>query len=537
MTNLIIRTEDIKPEHILELYVETLQDRKTIELLKSPAPTILEGSRGTGKSFLLRVAEAQLSESFSSDRILPVYVSFVRSSLVQTSDPNQFANWMMAKLCSRIIRSMYQRGLLVPANRILSVLAGGDMGPSLSQAPLERLTERYEDSYRTPNASIDATAVPSVEDFKDAIEDICRERDISRIAIFFDEAAHIFRPEQQRQFFTLFRDLRSPFISCNAAVYPGVTFYGQTFQASHDATVVALNRDPLHKGYIDSMREIVMKQADAELAGDIERNYQSFESLAYAVSGNPRLLLKTVQRAPRLLSSEVRRVLKDFYRNEIWSEHSGLAEKYAGHRAFIDWGRDFVERTVIPDAIKKNELWARDGKTDATCFFWIQRDAPAAVAEALRLLSYTGIVTRLDSGIVATRGEVGTRFAVNLGCLAAKNADPMQTLSSIGPRLSVKRFTEYGSSHPAFASLTSVVGEFQEVDMSAVLQRELAKQIDVLDLTEYQKNGLHTIGINTVGDALQGSEWTFQRISYIGPIRSRRMMNVVVASVLEYLSG
>ena len=41
----------------------------------------------------------------------------------------------------------------------------------------------------------------------------------------------------------------------------------------------------------------------------------------------------------------------------------------------------------------------------------------------------------------------------------------------------------------------------------------------------------------TVGAALQASESEFQRIIYIGPKRSRRMMNIVVASVLEYLSG
>jgi hypothetical protein len=74
---------------------------------------------------------------------------------------------------------------------------------------------------------------------------------------------------------------------------------------------------------------------------------------------------------------------------------------------------------VIADASKKNEQWALEGKTETTCYFWIHRDAPAAVAEALRLLSYTGIVTRLDSGIVATKGEIGTRFAINMGCLAA----------------------------------------------------------------------------------------------------------------------
>ena len=103
--------------------------------------------------------------------------------------------------------------------------------------------------------------------------DICREQNISRIAnIFFSQRPDIFRPEQQRQFFTLFRDLRSPFLSCNAAVYPGVTFYGDTFQVTHDASVVTLNRDLLDSRYLENMREIVLKQADAELAADIERN-------------------------------------------------------------------------------------------------------------------------------------------------------------------------------------------------------------------------------------------------------------------------
>jgi len=179
---------------------------------------------------------------------------------------------MMARLSSRVMRSMYQRGLLVPANRVLSVLMGGDAGPDLGETPLERLAEKYEQSYRNPNTLLDASSVPSVDDFKDAIEDICRERGVSRIAVFFDEAAHIFCPEHQRQFFTLLRDLRSPYLSCNAALYPGVTFYGQTFQVTHDATVVTLNRDPLDPRYIDNMREIVLKQADAELASDVEKN-------------------------------------------------------------------------------------------------------------------------------------------------------------------------------------------------------------------------------------------------------------------------
>ena len=66
---------------------------------------------------------------------------------------------------------------------------------------------------------------------------------------------------------------------------------------------------------------------------------------------------------------------------------------------------------------------------------------------------------------------------------------------------------------------------------------QLQKSITVLDLTEYQQAGLIRIGLDTVGKALNAGEADFRTINYIGPKRSRRIMNVVVASVLEYLSG
>lgn len=537
MTNLIIRTEDIKPEYILELYVETSQDKNIVERLKSPTPVVLEGSRGTGKSFLLRVAEAQLLQTFQQTRILPVYVSFVKSSLLQSNDPNQFMHWMMARMCSRIIRALYQMGLLARQNPSLSLMTGGQTCIDLGELPLEKVASNYEESYKNPGGTVDSSIIPTVDDFNDAVEDICRELNIERIAILFDEAAHVFRPEQQRQFFTLFRDIRSPYLSCNAAVYPGVTFYGQTFQTTHDATIISLNRNPVEQGYLDGMREIILRQADAQLASDIERNRENFHALAYAVSGNPRLLLKTVGMASRMKSVDVKKVLKEFYRTDIWSEHSGLADRYAGHRAFIDWGRDFIEKIVLPDSIKKNEQWAQEGKTESTCFFWIHRDAPAAINEALRLLSYTGIVTQLDTGVVATRREIGTRYAVNLGCLASSSSEPVPVLTNLARTLSIKRFTEYGANYPIFAELTAVVGNFQEADISDVLSSELAKSIDVLDLTDFQKEGLRSIGLNTVRSSLLASETEFQRIAYVGPKRSRKMMNVVTSSILEYLSG
>ena len=537
LKNFVFRTEDIRPEEILDLFVPTERDLQLVASLQSSTPVILEGSRGTGKSFLLRVCEQQQMKNFGSSRVVPVYVSFVKSSLLSTKNKYQFQHWMLARLATRVLRTFYQLGLLAKRTHSAEILAGGQIGVTGDVTELEKVAQQYEDSFKNPGGIVDGHAIPDVESFRDAIQDLCEELNIRRINVLFDEAAHIFRPEQQRQFFTLFRDLRSSYMTCNAAVYPGVTSYGPSFEAVHDAQIESLNRDIHVATYRDQMREIVMKQSEATLQSDIERNGVNFDALALAVSGNPRLLLKTVALAGRLKSSEVKVVLKDFYRNAIWAEHSSLADRYPGHKELIDWGRSFVELNAIPDALQKIDSWKAESKKERSCYFWVHRDSPSAVAEALRLLAYTGVIIKKDSGVVATRRDIGTRYAINIGCLAALSSDPVSFISDLKRGLTIKRFTEYGKSHQAFAEIADRIGAVVDADLSSVLVKLLSAPITLLDLTEYQKTALKSINITTVGAALTSSEETFQKATYIGPVRSRKMMNVVTSAVMEYLSG
>jgi hypothetical protein len=240
MSDLLFRTEDIPNEDILDLFVETSQDRDVIEKLKSVSPIILVGSRGVGKSFLMKVAEEELNKHFISDKILPVYLTFNKSSLIHSSDKSQFSNWMLSLLCSKIIRQLRKKGLLANLPGSINILSGGEY--SEDRLKIEEVTKLYEESWRNPTSAISASPIPTIDNFKDAIEEVCQDLGIKRINLLIDEAAHIFRPEQQRQFFTLFRDLRSPYISCNAAVYPGVTSYGEVFQYTQDATFISVNR-------------------------------------------------------------------------------------------------------------------------------------------------------------------------------------------------------------------------------------------------------------------------------------------------------
>src|SRR5689334_4547517 len=112
MADFFIRTEEIVPAEVLNYFVETEQDRLVVDALKSRNPTILSGSRGVGKSFLLRVAEAELLNSFEQERIFPVYETFTKCSLIQSKEKNKFQHWMLARICSRIIRTLTKRGLL-----------------------------------------------------------------------------------------------------------------------------------------------------------------------------------------------------------------------------------------------------------------------------------------------------------------------------------------------------------------------------------------------------------------------------------------
>jgi hypothetical protein len=537
MADFFYRTEDIKPEEVAEYFVETKRDREIVNALKARNPVVLSGSRGVGKSFLLRVAEAELLKEFESNRVLPVYVSFNRSSLINTTDPRQFQHWMLARICARTARTLHSLGLVPGSAKGISILTGDKAQITADRiTAVEALAKSYEESWKEASPTIDVTSLPSLDDFRDAIEDICAGASIARIVVLIDEAAHILIPEQQRQFFTLFRDLRSPYLGCKAAVYPGVTSYGETFQPSHDATMLSFDRDVLGADYVDTMREIVIKQAESSLLEDIARHDKNFALIAFAASGNPRVLLKTLARAPKLTAAQTNDVLREYYRNDLWSEHSTLPEKYSGHQHLIDWGRQFIEGTVLPDLKKKNDQYL-EKEQKSTCFFWIHRDAPQPVKEALKLLAYSGIVAEHAVGIRATRSEIGTRYSVNLGALISLESIPTSTGLTVARNLTPGRMSEFGANHSAYQSLLAVVPTFSEPSVAAVLKQQLAKPLSVLDITEWQRTKLGEIGLSTVGDVLLASETKLQTLSYVGEKRSRRIRNAALAAVFEYLSG
>jgi sigma54-dependent transcription regulator len=107
MSNFYLRTESIKQEDILGLSVLNENDKDIISALISPEPCLLEGSRGTGKSFLMRVAELKIENERKT--CVAAFVSFNISSLINTSDTLQFYHWMLAKTLKALLNTLRKK--------------------------------------------------------------------------------------------------------------------------------------------------------------------------------------------------------------------------------------------------------------------------------------------------------------------------------------------------------------------------------------------------------------------------------------------
>ncbi|WP_297324387.1 hypothetical protein [Nitrosomonas sp.] len=537
MSEFYLRTESIKQTEILNLSVVNSSDINIIKALKSPEPCLLEGSRGTGKSFLMKVSELEIeSESESS---VAVFVSFNKSSLINTNDHLQFYHWMLAKTLKSLVNKLRKKGIVVSSTTANLLSNDVNNNEFEIEKDLKNIVKIFEESYKG-NISLDISSLPDIEDVKEAIESICEENSLDRIYFFFDEAAHVFRPEQQRQFFNLFKDLRSPYITCNAAIYPGVTYFGDSFELTHDCIYKKLERNIKDSDYLQYFKDIVCKQADKKQIDEIDRQRELFNTLAFASGGNPRMLLKTIQDLDKFSVSDVNKLIKSFYREQVWAEHTELGEKYKGHKNIIDWGRDFLENSVIPAIENYNNSRKVKGVDEATIYFWIHKDAPQVVKEALRLLTYTGIIREIDKSVRATRAELGTRYEVKYGCIISLESNPHGESKDFFKSLSLKKFPEFGKNHSAYTKAAEIIViDYNDIQYEKSLKNMLEKSIDVLSLlTPWQKSKLKSAGINTIEQLHSNTEESLiENIYNVGPARARLMKNAATAELLEYLSG
>lgn len=181
MNEFYLRTESIKQTEIQNLSVVNATDRSILGALKANEPCLLEGSRGTGKSFLMRLAELELEAE--NDSYVTVFVPFNMSSLISTEDNLQFYHWMLAKTLKYLLHKLRKKGVVV-SSLTASLLSNDENDTEAEvESSLKDMVGRFEDSYKG-KITIDISALPDIEDVKEAIQTICEDNGFDRIIFF-----------------------------------------------------------------------------------------------------------------------------------------------------------------------------------------------------------------------------------------------------------------------------------------------------------------------------------------------------------------
>jgi Cdc6-like AAA superfamily ATPase len=140
-----LRAEDFRSEQLANYYVPFGSDESIVKRIIDGSQILLVGSRGTGKTMLLRMAEIRLLEQFSDRKILPLFVSFNQSRLI---DASYIRQWMLAKVLYHLQRKLLKMGALSSASPLIHEYMGINVREDQSESKLTQFIRLLEDSWK-----------------------------------------------------------------------------------------------------------------------------------------------------------------------------------------------------------------------------------------------------------------------------------------------------------------------------------------------------------------------------------------------------
>ncbi|WP_126933427.1 zinc ribbon domain-containing protein [Corallococcus sp. AB018] len=428
------RAEDLTSKQVLSLFAGAGGDEAIVARLMSSGMHLLQGSRGTGKTMLLRVAYERLKAERPTT--LPVFVSFSRylatynANAEQRSGYSPFQHWVFAKLLSGIRDSVNE---IRPEVKLKSNIFGPiPLDQYISQ--LESHHDRPEVANPAKGAALLGVTESDLVNFArlDGIQqrivaalDAC---EFESVAFFLDEAAQNFAEELQPEFFQLMRHLRHYRISTKAAVYPNTTNYGRDFDVGQDAITLSIDRPIENSEGMALFQELVRRRfSDSKVGAILARSDAQTKFLIKASGGNPRWFIHllnwvNLESGDVISNAQAMAAAKQLPDQNLWPYLKRLQARLRSKQKYVDAAVDLAQ--VLIDGIREaNKGYKRDSNERPTCYVAISthKTVPYRVHAAMKLLQYAGIIFSRGPKKITGRDRA-EMFLVHPAILVRENA-------------------------------------------------------------------------------------------------------------------
>ncbi|MEW6410209.1 MAG: zinc ribbon domain-containing protein [Nitrospirota bacterium] len=585
---LAIRTESLTKEEVRKFFVK--EHGEFIAHLLNGEQYLVEGSRGVGKTMLMRYAEIEADRRFHSERILASYISFEdslkieRLKITNAAEYNPFLQWTMAKILKALLdkvsllkidREEKERVSLISnlgnvfgtkyeiskyrdlLEEYINVIerAGYKTSDDIRKVALGKLNVNTEDMFKALNNPIV---------FKKFLEKFCEENNLHRLIFLFDEAAHTLSEQQQEEFFSFMKGLRSPKIACKAAVYPGISSYGKEFDYGHDARVLRIDRKPEDiKPYINFFKEILEKRiSEDKIWRELNKDHEILEVVIIACFGNPRHLFLLVdeigQIAPK--KKDLPKIIKGYVEQNLWKYYLGLEKRLERFKIPVDTGYNFITSLVISDLRTQNNKWRKKEKPELSIYFAIENEIFDDLKDMIGVLIYSGILSERGQQSIG-QNKYGKVYAVNTAICMSENVLKEDKLTGGNLRgeiekLNRQRVKIYYKGTPKMTEIVSNLAKgviltcpncgkerkkewkicpycAQSYPEEESLYEKLRKHpVDYLPISERLKNRVKE-KFETIGQILDASEDEVDEIYYVGTVR----VKIIKTAAIEYMAG
>ena len=474
------RTESLEDNLILEYYID--RDNSKILRLMDSEQYLLEGSRGVGKTMLMKSAMLKSQAEFAKNSILPVWISFEESIRLErikivSNSIDPFLQWTMGKIlyeCLNKISELKPSSTTKLNERLSKIFNVPQPNTFVKYTTLLndyiRVLEKGDiadnNSVSILSPSNDLTAIlDNPQSFREFLLELIKDYKLQRIVLLFDEAAHVFSYSQQEKFFTFFKSLRNPLIACKAAVYPGVTNYGKYFERGQDAKEIKINWSPLEKKDIEYIKEIIKKRIktyNVEYWAKLTANKNTLDLLAICSNGNPRFAFHIIDELDNnkafksnISNAIVINSIRTVFATK-WKEFDTLKKRLVRYEKYISEAESFLKDTILPNLRIWNDKQRTNGRKLAIGFY-ISTTAFESLEKVFSVLAYSNII-----GIDYSKRSIGHhKYALYITVnpsilftdLIIKDVEELQKTS-----VAIENNQAYSESSSSIKDLVSAVG-------------------------------------------------------------------------------